>query len=165
MGLFDFVTDVGSALGGKIYDITHKDEAAANATTTITPEQLNTHRENSITQNIEESGVLVQNLQVDVDDTKVTVKGKVDTQACSEKLTLIAGNQRGIGTVDCQLEVLNPEPESSMYTVVSGDTLSKIAKAHYGDASKYTVIFEANQPMLTDPNKIYVGQSLRIPAA
>jgi nucleoid-associated protein YgaU len=47
--------------------------------------------------------------------------------------------------------------------VVSGDTLSKIAKEYYGDAMKYPVIFEANQPMLTDPNKIYVGQVLRIP--
>lgn len=164
MGLFDFVTDVGSALGGKIFDVTHKDAVDVSAPSTVTPEQLNTHRENSIAQNIEESGVLVQNLQVAVDGAKVTVQGKVGTQTCSEKITLIAGNQHGIGTVDCQLDVLNPEPESTMYTVVSGDTLSKIAKAQYGDASKYTVIFEANQPMLTNPDKIYVGQSLRIPA-
>ena len=53
--------------------------------------------------------------------------------------------------------------ESMMYTVQSGDSLSKIAKAHYGDAMKYMVIFEANTPMLKDPNKIYPGQVLRIP--
>ena len=38
-----------------------------------------------------------------------------------------------------------------------------IAKAHYGDGNKYHVIFEANKPMLKDPNKIYPGQVLRIP--
>jgi nucleoid-associated protein YgaU len=46
---------------------------------------------------------------------------------------------------------------------VKGDTLSKIAKAQYGDAMKYPVIFEANRPMLADPDKIYPGQVLRIP--
>ncbi len=163
MGLFDFITDVGSKLGGKIFDVTH-DEVDFTTVEKATPEQVNTVRAKSIIDNIDESGVIVQNLKVDVDGSKVALAGKVNTQTCSEKLTLIAGNQHGIGTVDCQLEVANPEPESTIYTVVSGDTLSKIAKKVYGDASKYTVIFEANQPMLTDPNKIYVGQSLRIPA-
>jgi nucleoid-associated protein YgaU len=46
---------------------------------------------------------------------------------------------------------------------VSGDTLSKISKANYGDPNKYMTIFEANKPMLSDPNKIYPGQVLRIP--
>ena len=50
------------------------------------------------------------------------------------------------------------------HTVVSGDTLSKIAKTMYGDAMKYPVIFEANKPMLKHPDKIYPGQLLRIPA-
>jgi len=49
--------------------------------------------------------------------------------------------------------------------VFKGDTLTAIAKAHYGDPMKYPVIFEANGPMLTDPDKIYPGQVLRIPAA
>ena len=47
--------------------------------------------------------------------------------------------------------------------MVSGDSLSKIAKEQYGDAMKYPAIFEANKPMLTDPDKIYPGQVLRIP--
>lgn len=53
---------------------------------------------------------------------------------------------------------------STFYTVEKGDTLSKIAKQHYGDANKYQQIFEANKPMLSDPDKIYPGQVLRIPA-
>jgi nucleoid-associated protein YgaU len=47
--------------------------------------------------------------------------------------------------------------------VVKGDTLSKIAKAVYGDPMKYPAIFEANKPMLSHPDKIYPGQVLRIP--
>lgn len=66
--------------------------------------------------------------------------------------------------VDDRMAVGAPEPEATFYTVVSGDSLSKIAKAQYGDPMKYPVIFEANQPMLKDPDKIYPGQVLRIPA-
>jgi Uncharacterized protein containing LysM domain len=47
--------------------------------------------------------------------------------------------------------------------VKSGDTLSGIAKEVYGNAGKYHQIFEANRPMLKDPDHIYPGQVLRIP--
>jgi len=47
--------------------------------------------------------------------------------------------------------------------VKSGDTLSAISKTVYGDANKYNKIFEANKPMLSHPDKIYPGQTLRIP--
>lgn len=53
--------------------------------------------------------------------------------------------------------------ESRMHDVVSGDTLSGIAKKYYGDASKYHRIFEANRDQLSDPDKIKVGQRLKIP--
>jgi nucleoid-associated protein YgaU len=61
-------------------------------------------------------------------------------------------------TIDPSLKV----PETT-YEVVSGDSLSKIAKKFYGDASKYMTIFEANRDLLKDPDKIQVGQKLRIP--
>ncbi len=54
---------------------------------------------------------------------------------------------------------------SKTYTVEAGDSLSAIAKKFYGDANQYQRIFEANQPMLKDPDKIYPGQVLRIPQA
>jgi len=57
------------------------------------------------------------------------------------------------------------QPSSRFYTVKSGDTLGKIAKEFYGNAGKYPVIFEANKPMLKDPDRIYPGQVLRIPEA
>lgn len=53
--------------------------------------------------------------------------------------------------------------EHRMHDVVSGDTLSGLAKKYYGDASKYHRIFEANRDQLNDPDKIKVGQKLKIP--
>jgi len=61
------------------------------------------------------------------------------------------------------MSVDRSEPEATYYTVVSGDNLSKISKAHYGDPNKYMKIYEANTPMLKHPDKIYPGQVLRIP--
>ncbi len=52
---------------------------------------------------------------------------------------------------------------SKTYTVKAGDTLSRIAKEHYGDANKYTKIFEANKDQLKDPDVIKPGQVLKIP--
>lgn len=57
------------------------------------------------------------------------------------------------------------EPPSVKYTVQSGDTLSKIAKEHLGDAGAYMKIFDANKDQLSDPDKIQVGQVLTIPSA
>ena len=78
-------------------------------------------------------------------------------------MALTVGNVTGVEAVDNQLKVVTPEPEAVFYTVVSGDTLSGIAKTQYGNAMKYPVIFEANKPMLEHPDKIYPGQVLRIP--
>jgi nucleoid-associated protein YgaU len=50
------------------------------------------------------------------------------------------------------------------YVVVSGDSLSAIAKRHYGNASLWPKIFEANKDVLKDPNKIFPGQKLKLPA-
>jgi nucleoid-associated protein YgaU len=51
------------------------------------------------------------------------------------------------------------------YTVVKGDSLSKIAAKHYDDSSKWPEIFEANQPMIKKADLIYPGQVLRLPTA
>mgnify|MGYP000960513297 FL=1 len=94
----------------------------------------------------------------------VTVAGTAPTQAAKEKVTLCCGNVASVQSVNNQMAVTNPEPEAQYHDVVSGDTLSGIAKKYYGDANKYPAIFEANKPMLTSPDKIYPGQKLRIPA-
>ncbi len=109
----------------------------------------------------------VNDFSVEVEDDKVTVYGTADSQGDKEKAILTIGNVDGIAAVDDRISVLASAPaapEANFYEVKSGDSLSKIAKAHYGDPMKYMQIFEANQPMLSDPNKIYPGQVLRIPA-
>jgi nucleoid-associated protein YgaU len=64
-----------------------------------------------------------------------------------------------------------PEPSAPSvttgrtYVVVSGDSLSKIAKRQYGDAQKWPKIYEANRNIIKDPDLIYPGQELRIPEA
>ena len=95
--------------------------------------------------------------------------GSVDNINDKNKVIVTAGNVEGIAKVDAWLVVKNPPvvtpppPEKQYYTVKKGDYLSKIAKEVYGDAKKYNVIFEANKPMLKDPDLIYPGQVLVIP--
>ena len=57
-----------------------------------------------------------------------------------------------------------PAAEPVFHTVVKGDTLWKISEKTLGSGARYKEIFEANRPMLKDPDKIYPGQVLRIPA-
>ena len=84
-------------------------------------------------------------------------------QQTKEKILLCRGNVAGVAKVNDQLSVAAPEDEARFYTVVKGDTLSKIAKSFYGNANAYPSIFEANKPMLSHPDKVYPGQMLRIP--
>ncbi|MET0548268.1 MAG: LysM peptidoglycan-binding domain-containing protein [Xanthomonas sp.] len=56
------------------------------------------------------------------------------------------------------------EQVQQVYVVKPGDSLSKIAKLHYGDGNAWTRIFEANRDVLVDPDKIYPGQTLKLPA-
>ena len=91
------------------------------------------------------------------------VFGVAPDQATREKIVLCCGNVAGVAAVKDMMSVDQSAPEAQYYTVVSGDTLSKISRHYYGDANKYMKIFEANKPMLTSPDKIYPGQKLRIP--
>lgn len=104
-------------------------------------------------------------VDVRINDSKATIFGGAKDQATAERIVLSVGNIRGIEQVTDYLKVASPAPESDMYVVQSGDSLSKIAKEVYGDAMRYPEIFEANKPMLSDPDLIFPGQVLRIPAA
>ncbi len=147
MGLIDFVKSAGQKLFG-LGPSEEEQEASVAAT---------------LTQAVTDMGFEVENLNITFDDGVATVTGTVQSQADREKVVLVVGNTEGVAQVDDQIEVVTPEPEATYYTVVSGDTLWKIASDHYGNGSKYPVIFEANKPMLSDPDKIYPGQVLRIP--
>ena len=92
------------------------------------------------------------------------VTGRAPTQAEKEKIILAVGNVAGVAKVEEALETPEPAAEPVFHTVVKGDTLWKIAEKTLGKGARYTEIFEANRPMLSDPDKIYPGQVLRIPA-
>lgn len=158
MGVFSFIKNAGA----KIFGIkTDAEKAAEVAAKELKAEVAAANR---LTETIHDLELQVSNLSIVIDDDKATVAGEAYDQATKEKVVLVVGNSEGIATVDDQLTVENPEPEAQFHTVERGDTLSKIAKTYYGNAMKYPVIFEANKPMLKDPDLIYPGQVLRIPA-
>jgi nucleoid-associated protein YgaU len=164
MGLIDFAKSVGRKLG---LGDDKPAPAAPAAPQGPTPQQvqdvIDRRRSGALAKLVTDMGFQVDELGVLVAGDKVTLTGGVDTQANKEKIVLLVGNVEGIGQVDDQLTVANPEPEAVFYEVKSGDNLSKIAKHFYGNANKYPQIFEANKPMLKDPDEIYPGQRLRIP--
>lgn len=159
MGLFSFIKEAGEKLfGGK--------DAQAATPAVASQDDLNSKAAAAIETYINVQKLGVSNLKVSYDGNqgKVTVTGDTPTQAVKEKVTLCCGNVANVTSVDNQMNVTNPEPEAQYHDVVRGDTLSAIAKKYYGDANKYPVIFEANKPMLSHPDKIYPGQKLRVPA-
>lgn len=142
MGLFDFIKAAGHKLG-----IGGDDEPK--------PEDLK--------KQVDDLGLSSPDLDVQVEGDTVKVSGTAASQEDKEKIVLALGNVSGVAKVDENITTPAAGPEAKFYTVEKGDTLSKIAKSQYGDASKYNAIFEANKPMLDHPDKIYPGQKLRIP--
>ncbi len=111
-------------------------------------------------------GLNVKNLDIRYDNGTAYVEGTVPTEADREKVILAVGNVDGVAKVDEELDVeseAKTADNAEFHTVQSGDTLWKISERVYGDGNRYMEIFEANKPMLSDPDKIYPGQVLRIP--
>jgi nucleoid-associated protein YgaU len=148
MGIFDFVKNVGAKLG-------FGDDETPDAD--ALKKELDSHK------------LGTDDVKIEVNGDTAVLKGQVADQSALEKAIIAVGNTLGVSKVQAdELTVTTPDTtvkEAVFYTVKKGDNLSKIAEAHYGKgkASKYTVIFEANKPMLTHPDKIYPGQVLRIP--
>ncbi|HEV2854878.1 MAG TPA: peptidoglycan-binding protein LysM [Thermoanaerobaculia bacterium] len=179
MGLIDFVKNVGRKLdhqadnkpqqhpqGQHPQNPAAAQQAQAQKATAVrdVAQAQERTRETALANLVNQMGFKVRDLAVDIEGDKALIRGAVDSQADREKIILMVGNTEGIGSVDDRLQVSRQEPESQLYDVKPGDTLSKIAKQFYGDANKYQQIFEANRPMLKDPDEIYPGQKLRIPA-
>ncbi|MEP2935554.1 MAG: peptidoglycan-binding protein LysM [Gilvibacter sp.] len=158
MGLFTFIKSAGAAIFGK--GKPSKEEAAAVEAKEEAKERLAERHLHGL---IRELGFEIEHLTLKIEDDMAMVGGEAANQETKEKIVLLIGNSEGIASVQDNMTVEVQEPEATFHTVVSGDTLSKIAKQVYGNAMKYPVIFEANKPMLTDPDKIYPGQVLRIP--
>jgi LysM repeat protein len=147
MGLMSFLKGAGEKLFGK---------------TEETPEAAPL-RAQALIDHVQKLGLPFISLNVKLEGDTVHLGGEVANQQDAEKIALAVGNVEGVAVVDNQMTVATPEPEARYYTVVEGDSLSKIAKAMYGDMMKYPTIFEANKPMLTHEDLIYPGQVLRIP--
>ncbi len=158
MGLFSFIKNAGA----KVFGIgkTTEEEAAENAEKA---KELANLKALKLVNAVEALGFSVTDLDVTVDGDLATIYGQAENQATRERVVLVVGNTEGIASVDDRMTTEIQEPEAQFHTVVSGDTLGKIAKTYYSDAMKYPEIFEANKPMLSHPDKIYVGQVLRIP--
>ena len=164
MGLFSFIKDAGEKLFGS-GEAKAAQDAAAKAPTPESTALANTKAAEAIRNYIDALKLATPDLTIRFEGASgtVTVGGSAPDQATKERILLAAGNVQGVSQVEDQMTVLKPEPEAKFHTVVRGDTLSAIAKAHYGNANKYMAIFEANKPMLSHPDKIYPGQVLRIP--
>jgi len=157
MGLFSFIKNAGAKLFGK-------KKAQQSAIETSAPIELtDDQKADELIAAIRNHGIPIDSLYVAVEGDLATVAGECQTQADRERIILICGNVEGIGQVEDKISLAVEEPEAQFHTVVKGDSLSKIAKVYYGNAMKYPVIFEANKPMLKDPDLIYPGQVLRIP--
>ncbi len=141
MGLLSFAKDIGKKLFNREEDA---------------PEKISAY--------IEEDNPGVSNLQVEVKDGVVTLAGEAESAEALEKAMLMAGNVEGVAEVQSD-NVVAPAATDKVeyYDIVSGDTLSAIAQKYYGKASAYPRIFEANREVIKDPDKIYVGQKIRIP--
>lgn len=115
----------------------------------------------------------LSNLEVEMEGGTVALSGKADTGDVREKAVLLAGNIKGVDSVnDDGLEVrqeigssggVATMKKSTFYTIQQGDTLSKIAKREYGSADKWDTLFDVNREVIDHPDRIYPGQTIRIP--
>lgn len=159
MGLFSFLKDAGA----KVFTKSATSKAEDEETIRLREELAKRQKMIVLKGVVSSLGIPIKNLEMDVNGDKVTAYGQAPSQEAKEKIILAIGNVNGIGFVEDRISVSKPKAAAEFYTVKKGDTLGKISKHFYGDAMRYKEIFEANKPMLKDPNKIYPGQSLRIP--
>lgn len=113
----------------------------------------------ALKQEVADLGLDAEGLEISVDGDQVKVTGNAVSQEMKEKVILAVGNVAGVAAVED--EVAGSDPV--FHTVEKGDTLWAVSEKALGNGARYKEIFEANRPMLTDPDKIYPGQNLRIP--
>jgi nucleoid-associated protein YgaU len=143
LGIWSFVKNAGKSVFGKA------EAAEAPASETVKKE-------------IDDLGLDATGLDIQVEGEKVSVAGDAVSQEIKEKVILAAGNLEGIAEVEDNAAAPDAR-EPVFHTLEKGDSLWAIATKHLGNGAHYQKIFEANRPMLSDPDKIYPGQMLRIP--
>ena len=152
MGLFDFIKNAGRKLN---------------------PGQEAQEIKDLLTRSL---GAQISNLNVSWAGGTAKVFGVATSHAAKEKAVLLTGNHDGVDKVDDQITVAaaslgqqattvqaTQTVQSEFYTIKAGDSLSKIAGAKMGDTDKWKQLFEANREVVEDPDKIYPGQTIRIP--
>lgn len=111
---------------------------------------------NAVLEKGHEVGLTVQNLNEE--DGKILIRGTVPSEYAKDQLwNVIKGIDASVADATIDINVQS----GSTYTVVSGDTLSKIAKRFYGDANHYHAIAEASG--ISNPDHIEVGQEVTLP--
>ena len=150
MGLWNFVKNAGKSLGIGTAEAAETSEPDTQAAA------------GALKAEVDSLGLDSDGLKIEIDGDTVKMTGKAKSQEEKEKAILAVGNIAGVATVEETVEA--PEArEPVFHTVEKGDTLWAIASKTLGNGARYTEIFEANKPMLSDPDKIYPGQMLRIP--
>ena len=167
MGVFSFAKDIGDKIFNRDDD-KHQAKVETHASTSTPVKESEPSAQsvaNILLRRIQQQNLNISDLKVKYNGTTDTaeISGSAKTQADREKAIIAVGNVQNVAKVIDNISIEQDAPESTMYTVKSGDSLSKIAQSVYGSTTDYMKIFEANKPMLSDPNKIYPGQVLRIP--
>ncbi|SIP88731.1 LysM domain-containing protein [Paracoccus thiocyanatus] len=170
MAIWDFVKDAGKSLFGSEAEA---HEAPAQAPQAQAPQaqaaQSDTDRKvAALKAELSALGLTGKDVHLKLRGDTVVISGKARDQETLEKLILAVGNIRGIAHVELADDAGTETPAPAgakplFHTVQKGETLSAIAQKYLGKSSRYPEIFQANKPMLSDPDKIYPGQTLRIP--
>lgn len=164
MSMFSFIKEAGDKLFG-IGEAKATETAAKANPTPVNVDAANCAAANAITNQVAKMNLTAEGLTIGFDGASgtVIVQGMAKDQETKEKILFCCRNVAGVEHVQDQLGVIEAEQEPEFYTVVRGDTLSKVLKDFYGNANAYMKIFEANKPMLSHSDKIYPSQMLRIP--
>lgn len=125
----------------------------------------------AISQALQRAGLTVYGLQVSGNTVSGTVGSEEERQkvystvaALDNTANLNIAIDAGFQRQEASAAAAGSAAATQVYTVQAGDTLSKIAQRHYGEASQWKRIFEANRDTISDPDKIQVGQRLTIPS-
>ena len=156
MGIFSFIKSAGEAYLKKSTLTARKKQRSK--------EMQNQRQEGILEGMLYSAGLKINQLEVELEGQTVKVYGETKSAADREKAILILGNVDGIENVEDRISLLGEEAHTEFYKVQKGDSLSKIAKKFYGDPLKYNILFEANKEVIKDPNLIYPGQVIRLPA-
>lgn len=141
MGLFSFAKGIGKSIFGSDAEAAEK-----------------------IEEHIQEDNPGVDDLKVTYKDGVAKVSGATSDPSAAEKAILMAGNAKGVETVDAsELQGLDAASATAYYDIAKGDTLWAIAQSHYGNGAHYTHIVEANQEVIKNADLIFPGQRIRLP--